>query len=398
MVKKTDVVEVRFNNPPDTTEAKRLLHEICSKKPAYSPRIVDKPLVLYGAGNLGKMAKEYFQAVGISVLFVVDANPDQYVDDLFWQNVSMFKSEDVPVEYKRNALLAVCIATVPLVPLLKVLGENGWMDIVPFYDITESYLSHHPLGNGWFADIFDENDINNIERVFSRWSDDISRAHHLQFIAWHYLREEWLFDGSPVTGNDRFFIPQVTSLLNKSEVLLDVGAHHGDTTFKFLQKVNNQFKAVFVIEPDEVNLKTLRQNLMSLPSGIIDRIHVLQTAVGDHAGEGIFFSGLGYASQISKIGQHKITVKPIDEIDVEPSFIKLHLEGAELAALKGATKTILSHRPIIVATSYHNDLGLWELPLWIMQLTAGYRFYMRLHSWCGTGSVIYCLPEERCTG
>ena len=29
--------------------------------------------------------------------------------------------------------------------------------------------------------------------VLARWDDDVSRAHHLQFLAWRRLREEWIF-------------------------------------------------------------------------------------------------------------------------------------------------------------------------------------------------------------
>ena len=75
--------------------------------------------------------------------------------------------------------------------------------------------------------------------------------------------------------------------------------------------------------------------------------------------------------------------------------MKLHLEGGELAALKGGIQTIRRSRPIIAATTYHNSLGLWEFPQWIMHNLMDYRFYLRLHGWCGTGLVIYAIPLER---
>ena len=30
-----------------------------------------------------------------------------------------------------------------------------------------------------------------------------------------------------------------------------------------------------------------------------------------------------------------------------------------------------------------------------MQTLAGYRFLFRNHSWCGTGAVVYAIPNER---
>jgi len=66
-----------------------------------------------------------------------------------------------------------------------------------------------------------------------------------------------------------------------------------------------------------------------------------------------------------------------------------------LDTLKGARKTLLRCRPLIAATSYHNHGGLWELPKWMMEELPDYLFYMRNHSWCGTGAVVYCVPKER---
>jgi hypothetical protein len=80
-----------------------------------------------------------------------------------------------------------------------------------------------------------------------------------------------------------------------------------------------------------------------------------------------------------------------------PSFVKLHLEGAELAALKGARQTLLANPPIIAATVYHNADGMWRTPLWLMETLPDYRFLFRAHSWCGTGAVVYAIPNARST-
>ncbi|MFA7059946.1 MAG: FkbM family methyltransferase [Pedobacter sp.] len=397
MVENTDVVEVRFNQPPDSNTAIRLLHEICSKKPVYSPRIVNKPLILYGAGKLGRMAKEYFQSIGIPVLFVVDAKPDQYADDLFWENIDILKPDDVSVEYKQDALLAVCVATTPFTALQSFLYSDGWLDFVPFYDITEAYRNLHPLRNGWFSGELDNNDIAGIEAVLCGWSEDISRAHHLQFIAWHYLREEWFFEGAPVTTTDRYFIPQIVSSLHHNEIFLDLGAHHGDTTTKFLQLVNNQFAAIWIIEPDVHNLHCLEEKLKTKWLDVDNsKIHILSCAVGNSSCDRLFLDGLGYASQFCDFAQTTVEVKTIDELNiVEPTFIKMHLEGEDYNAFKGGIKTIQNSRPIIVATTYHNRLGIWQFPDLLMKTLTKYMFFLRQHSWSDTGSVLYAIPKER---
>jgi hypothetical protein len=90
-----------------------------------------------------------------------------------------------------------------------------------------------------------------------------------------------------------------------------------------------------------------------------------------------------------------VETRPLDALGLSPTFLKLHLEGAELLALKGARETLLSCRPIVAATVYHNADGLWKTPLWMMQTLPDYRFFFRAHSWCGTGAVVYAIPSER---
>ena len=397
MGEKTAIAEVRFNQSPDLNNALRLYQEICAKRPVFSIRVVDKPLVLYGAGKLGRMAMEYFILLKIPVLFVVDARPEQYADDMFWENIEILKPDDVAIEHKQKSLLAVCVATVPFTVLQSKLSDYGWKDIVPFYDITEAYKTQHPLSNGWFAGEFTDEDNAGIRSVLSGWSDDISRAHHLQFIAWHYLREEWFFDGAPVITTDRYFIPQVVSVLHHYETFLDLGAHYGDTTTKFLQLVDKHYEALWIIEPDIQNLQYLKDKITAgLLGADNSKIHILSCAVGNSSCDRLFYRGLGYASQFCNYAKTTVEVKTIDELGIAaPTFIKMHLEGEEYNAFMGGMKTIKNSRPIIVATTYHNRQGIWQFPGLLMQLLGKYKFYLRQHSWSDTGSVLYAIPIER---
>lgn len=67
---------MNYTQSPNRKEARRILSEITGRSATFTPRKVDKPLILYGAGNLGKMAKNYFEELNISFLMVIDAKPD----------------------------------------------------------------------------------------------------------------------------------------------------------------------------------------------------------------------------------------------------------------------------------------------------------------------------------
>lgn len=390
-----EIAPVKYAKAPDRKVARQLLREIAKRPVSFVPRKVDKPLVLYGAGNLGKMASEYFGRLGIPFLFVVDANPELYRCDPFWAGVDIFGIKDVPVEQRKYALLAICVVTTPFSQVIAPLREQGWRDIVPFYDIAEAYRDRHPLSNGWHSGILSEGDVCGIESVLSRWKDAVSRAHHLQFIAWHCLREEWFFDDAPVTTHNRYFIPQVLSALHNDEVFVDIGAHHGETSIRFLNAVKNRYREVFAIEPDVKNFSKLRSRLEKYMTAERGDIHLLECALGATAGEKRFFNGLGYASQFSELGQTEVSVKVLDDLSIPATFIKIHIEGWERSTISGGLETIMANRPILAATSYHNRDGLWSLPAQLMTCLDNYVYYFRLDSWCGTGGVIYALPRER---
>lgn len=374
---------------PGREEALALLCEMGGRACSVSPVSPRSPLMLYGGGDMGRMARSYFDMLGHEVAHVMDRNAEAVRADPFWAGVSVLHPDEVSAQVRREAQLILCVATAPFTPLDAALRAEGWADIVPFYDVAESQRDRHPLSNGWFAPPLDAEGTARTANVLARWDDDLSRAHHLQFLGWRLLREEWSFEGAPVTGHDRFFIPEVVARAGGMATLVDAGAHHGAVTRKLAAL--NAAACVIAIEPDADNRAILEPALADLAH----RVTVLPLALGDAAGERPFHAGLGYASQLSATGQGMAPVVTLDSLGLAPDFVKLHLEGAELAALAGARETLIRHRPVLAVTVYHNADGIWKTPAWLMETLPGYRFLFRAHSWCGTGAVIYALPEEK---
>lgn len=395
MGRESKIAAVKFATNPDRKQARQMLREIATRRVPFTPREVDKPLILYGAGDLGKMAKEYFDLLGIPFLFVVDASPDGPRKDPFWAGIEIRGKAEVSAEQRATALLAICVATVPFTVISQPLFEQGWQDVVPFYDIAEAYLNRHPLSNGWHAGELNDLDLFGIDSVLYRWEDDVSRAHHMQFVAWRCLREEWFFDLAPVNTRDRYFIPQVLSILHDHEVLVDVGAHHGEAILKFIDIVKHKYKEILAIEPDEKNFSRLQKNLRDNPTADQSKLRLLTCALGSTSGERRFYGGLGYVSQFSAAGQTEISVERLDDLSVAASFVKFHVEGWESSVFDGGLETIRKYRPILTVTSYHNREGLWYLPSQIMSCLEDYVYYFRLHSWQDGCSVIYAFPRER---
>jgi FkbM family methyltransferase len=383
-----------FARLPGQSQAAVLLDEIADADAAYGPVPADRPLALYGAGNLGRLARDFLRAVGQDFTLVIDKNALALAGDADWPGGRVLAPDDVGSAEKERTRFAVSIVTSAYVPIERMLRGRGFIDVVPFYDLAESFRHLHPLSNGWFAAVLTADDRANTARILAHWADDISRAHHLQFLAWRRLREEWSFVPAPIPGGDRFFIPEVVAAVGGDEFLLDAGAHHGGVVEAFLRHTNGRFRHIAAIEPDGINRARLAQNLQSLLPGDA-RVTIADCALSDIEGDAVFHGGLGYASQLSETGRTHVTTRRIDSLDLSPTFMKLHLEGAELAALKGAKQTLLDRRPIVAATVYHNDDGIWRTADWLTQTLPDYRLLFRNHAWCGTGAVVYAIPKER---
>lgn len=397
--------ERHFSQLPDAASARLLLNDIAAEAPAFAAEAADRPVVLYGAGNLGRLARDHLRVVGLDFALVVDRNADLLKDDPAWAGVTLMTPEAVPATIKAEALLAVSISTVPFVPLEAQLMADGWRRVVPFYDLAESFRHRHPLSNGWFAGAFDSADLDAMGDALDGWDDDISRAHHLQFIAWRRLRAEWNFAGAPMPSCARFFVPDVRAALDPAKTFVDLGAHHGSVVEAYLAAIGAgagemppAFGGILAVEPDATNRAALETYASRLPAGIAARIRIEDAAVDAIARQRQFHTGLGYASQLSETGSESLMTTTIDalcaDLDPAPGFLKLHLEGAEHDALLGGLATIRHHRPIIAATVYHDADGLYRTARLMMTALEDYRFLFRLHGWCGTGAVVYALPRE----
>lgn len=378
---------------PDRAEAARLLGTLAARAPAAAPPPIDKPGVLYGAGNLGRLAAAVLEAQDVPIAYAIDRNPPP--DGLLLGRIPVLRPEDAPAADHARCQVAVCVVLAPYAPIRDFLQDLGWRHIAPFYDLADAYAGREPLNNGWFAGALDDTDQAQIAAVLDAWDDDHSRAAHLQFLAWRVARDEWQFDGAPVDTGNRYFIPPVLAALRPDERFLDTGAWHGSVSQRFIAETGGRFGEIVAIEADRGNLPILRNTFAALPADQALRTRILDCALADHDGEQAFAHGHDLTSRLMPDAPGTAPCRSLDSLDLPLGFAKLHLEGGELAALTGARRVLQRDRPLLAITAYHNRDGLWRLPALLMGLLSDYRFLFRMHAWCGTGAVLYAIPRER---
>ncbi len=172
-------------------------------------------------------------------------------------------------------------------------------------------------------------------------------------------------------------------------VELLAGAYNGDTLLE-LAAVHPVERA-YLFEPDAENFAALQKNLGSRDI----RVHCLPLALSDAYRILTFTAGAGEAGRISTNGTVHIAAMALDDLLCNQStdFIKLDVEGGEIAALNGAAKLIRRCRPVLAISFYHRPQDLWEIPQLLRDLCPDYQFFLRQHYFNSFDSVFYAVPR-----
>ena len=158
-------------------------------------------------------------------------------------------------------------------------------------------------------------------------------------------------------------------LIHPGDVVFDVGAHVGYYTL-LAGALTGPRGRVFAFEPEPSNFAFLKQHA-ALNGGA--SITVVNSAVGDHAGDVVFEYGTGSGTgHVASSGAansspppnrapHGALVVPMLTLDAfagdqrtQCHAIKIDVEGAEMDVLRGAQSLIASARPVIFLSTHGN--------------------------------------------
>jgi FkbM family methyltransferase len=169
--------------------------------------------------------------------------------------------------------------------------------------------------------------------------------------------------------------------VEKDDFIINGGGCYGDTDIMFADRCAPTGR-VFTFEFVPDNLVIMKQNMDSNPH-LSRRIEVVQNALAELSGDMLYFKPFGPGTQVSKQNSGGLSVSTLTIDDLVKSrkldrvdFIKLDIEGSELAALKGAAKTLKQFKPKLAISAYHKPEDFYELSDYIDSLGLGYRFYM----------------------
>lgn len=189
--------------------------------------------------------------------------------------------------------------------------------------------------------------------------------------------------------------------LGKNEAFVDAGAYTGDTVDCFIERLRDNgiesYAAIYAFEPDPKNYEKLIKREYK-------NFYAYCLATSDCAGGGGLLSkGKGSSSRLAGTGISGTegcftNIDTIDHIlhDKAVTFIKMDVEGYELASLKGARETIERCKPRLAICIYHKRQDLWEIQDYIRMIMPDYQFYVRAYDDTATELVLYAiLPDGR---
>ncbi len=169
----------------------------------------------------------------------------------------------------------------------------------------------------------------------------------------------------PVSPEERF----LTRCDFCGRTVLDIGAHCGLFTLFFSRAVGPDGR-VFSFEPHPGNADKLRTNVAL---NAFANVTVMQTAVADRCGQAVLTTPANETSvgEISKCDSprgeqspllecHEVSLTTIDHLIKigtlpAPHFVKIDVEGAELAVLQGMKATLVSAKPELLIEVHSKD-------------------------------------------
>lgn len=365
-----------------SSELETLLGEDPSRVRARASALFDdlvspaQPLVLFGAGGLGRKTLDGLRKLGRPPVAFADSNPRLHGTEI--DGLPVLSPESAAREHGSTAAVVVTIFLGADNARLRAV-DLGCRTVLPFYPLfwkhPETFLPHYAYDLP--HRVLEAGDL--IRAAWSLLGDEESRREFLGQLRWRL--DPASGQPPPACGDEIYFPPDLVSL-SASEVFVDCGGFDGDTARSFLARTGNRFERLLIFEPDPTNFEKLLAWTKSLPQDVARRIDARPLALGSRAGTVRFDVQGATSSAVSDTGSLEVKCESLNALleGTRSTFIKMDIEGAELDALEGAAAHISRHLPLLALSAYHRQDHLWAVPLAVRAVSGSYDFYLRRHS------------------
>ncbi len=200
-------------------------------------------------------------------------------------------------------------------------------------------------------------------------------------VVWTFLYRQYYFERDGVA-----IAPE------PGDHVIDAGGCFGDTALGFADAVGGSGH-VYVFDPLPMHCRIMREQLAMNPA-LAPRIGIFPYGLSDHSNAIAPAAGDGVIDPGARVVEDAMPMTTIDETVARAGaprvdFVKMDIEGSELAALRGAEATLRRWRPKLAISLYHRYEDFFTIPAWIDALGLGYRFYLEHYSIHAEETVLY---------
>lgn len=322
-----------------------------------------RPVVLYGMGDGAEKIYRQCQQHGIAVCDIFAS--DEYVRGHSFLGYRVLRYAEICEKYADCVILLCFAAFQP--KLLQKINR-----IAKRYTLLAPDV---PLFGDEIADVaFLRRYAGPLRAAYALLGDECSRRVFEDVLRFklsgniEYLR---------ACETDRAEVFESILHFSDTESYLDLGAYTGDTVTEFIEQTGGRFAHITALEPDKKNYKKLAALCDSLQD---DRILCYNAGAWDKTGALTFDGRGGRNSHLGATG-YTVPVYAVDELlgGRPVTYIKMDVEGAEAAALRGLAQTIRRYAPAMAISAYHRTADFFQLPLLLHELYPGYRLFLRHH-------------------
>lgn len=330
-----------------------------------------RPILLYGTGNGADKILDVMEARSIPCAGVFAS--DGFVRERDFRSMRVTSYSDAIARFGEDVVILVAFGS-PREEVLSFIGSLAARHTVYIPDVP---LFCDDLGSELFTVRYALAHREQIERAASLFEESESRKLYWETLAYRLSGDmKYLARTEPFEKSVAACLPRDISRV------IDGGAFTGDTARIFLDELTG-VKKVVCVEPDP---RTFRR--LSAFAGEDGRVTAINASLGETAGTDAFASRASRASasrssapegqdrrrktvQVDRVTVDLLTGRGGDSSDVRFGaaagegrlLIKLDVEGAETAALRGARLTLAAERPALAAALYHRTADLFEIPL-----------------------------------
>lgn len=351
------------------------------------------PVFIYGAGGVGKDVYRLLTQRGINVTAFLDRAA---LPGATWQGIPVYRPDDPALtlaqRQRAHTVIGIFNAHVEMPPIERLLTTLGYSRVTSFLDLHDAFATD--LGDRFWltARSFYLNTEASCAAAYELLSDETSRALFASILQFRFAKDYGIL---PAPGLTNQYFDQSLPAWAQPLRFIDCGAYNGDT-IEHLRKTGLAVESIAAFEPDLANFVKLSQYVDAHREGLPKEVYLYPCGVDSSSRQLRFSSAQGAGSHLDESGDTVIQCVSIDEAlhGFAPNVIKMDIEGAEVAALWGARRTIAEHRPGLAICLYHRPEHLWQIPRLVAEWYGDRaKYYLRSHCYNGFDLVLYVLPS-----